>query len=65
MAVRAVGPVPKGERKSQTQPKESKRDKENALLPVHEPLGDLELTRVLHDGDDALKLIRVELTGAV
>jgi hypothetical protein len=32
------------------------------LLPVDEPVGDLELSRVLHDGDDSLELIGVELT---
>jgi hypothetical protein len=36
---------------------------EHSLLPVDEPLGDLELERVLHDGDDALELVRVELAG--
>lgn len=36
----------------------------DVLLPVQEPGGDLELCWVLHDGDDALKLIRVEVTGA-
>lgn len=35
----------------------------NSLLPVDEPLGDLELERVLHDRDDALELVRVELAG--
>lgn len=33
------------------------------LLPVKEPGGDLELGRVLHDGDDSLELVRVELSG--
>jgi len=33
------------------------------LLPVKEPGGDLELGGVLHDGDDSLELIGVELTG--
>lgn len=37
---------------------------DDVLLPVQEPSGDLELGRVLHDGDDAFKLIRVEVTGA-
>lgn len=35
------------------------------LLPVKEPGGDLELGRVLHDGDDSLELVRVELSGTV
>lgn len=35
---------------------------DDILLPVDEPVGDLELARVLHDGDDSLELIRVELT---
>lgn len=35
----------------------------DVLLPVDKPVGDLELAGVLHDGDDALKLVRVELTG--
>jgi hypothetical protein len=35
------------------------------LPPVQEPGGDLELSRVLHDGDDSLELIRVELSGTV
>jgi len=38
---------------------------DDVLLPVDEPVRDLELSRVLHDRDDALKLVRVELTGAV
>lgn len=38
---------------------------DDVLLPVQEPGGDLELGRVLHDGDDTLKLIRVEVTGAL
>jgi hypothetical protein len=33
------------------------------LPPVQEPGGDLELGGVLHDGDDSLELIRVELSG--
>lgn len=37
----------------------------NVPLPVKEPLGDLELGRVLEDGDNTLKLVRVELTGTV
>jgi hypothetical protein len=32
-------------------------------LPVEEPFGDLELSGVLHDGNDSLELIRVELSG--
>lgn len=36
----------------------------HVLLTVKEPSGDLELSRVLHDGDNALELIRVELSGA-
>ena len=36
---------------------------DNVLLPVQEPFGDLELSWVLHDGDDSLEFIRVELTG--
>lgn len=35
----------------------------NSLLPVDEPLGDLKLKGVLHDRDDALELVRVELAG--
>ena len=34
-------------------------------LPVQEPRGDLELSGVLDDGDDALEFIRVEVTGTV
>ena len=34
------------------------------LLPVQEPGGDLELGRILHNGDDTLKLIRVKVTSA-
>lgn len=37
---------------------------DDVLLPVQEPGGDLELGRVLHDGDDAFKFIRVEVTSA-
>lgn len=37
----------------------------NVALPVQEPSGDLELSRVLEDGDDALKLVRVELTSTL
>lgn len=36
---------------------------DDILLPVDEPVGDLELSGVLHDGDDALELIGVELSG--
>ena len=35
---------------------------DNVLLPVQEPCRDLELRRVLDDGDNALKFVRVELT---
>jgi hypothetical protein len=35
----------------------------DVLLPVQEPRRDLELRRVLDDGDDTLQLIRVELAG--
>lgn len=38
---------------------------DDVLLPVEEPGGDLELGRVLEDGDDSLELVRVELTGSV
>ena len=41
------------------------RDPEYSPLPVDEPLRDLELARVLHDGDDTLKLVGVELTSTV
>jgi hypothetical protein len=34
---------------------------DDVLLPVQEPRRDLELRRVLDDGDDTLQLIRVEL----
>lgn len=37
----------------------------NVALPVQEPGRDLELGRVLEDGDDALKLIGVELTSTL
>ena len=37
---------------------------DDVLLLVQEPGGDLELRRVLHDRDNALKLIGVEFTGA-
>ena len=37
----------------------------NVTLPVQEPSGDLELGGVLQDGDNALELIRVELTGTL
>jgi hypothetical protein len=36
---------------------------DDILLPVQEPSGDLELSGVLHDSHNALKLIRVEVTG--
>jgi hypothetical protein len=32
-------------------------------LPVEEPFGDLELSGVLHDGNNSLELIRVEFSG--
>lgn len=35
----------------------------HVLATVQEPSRDLELSRVLHDGDDTLELVRVELTG--
>ena len=35
---------------------------DDVALPVQEPDGDLELRWVLDDGDDALELVRVELT---
>jgi len=38
---------------------------DDVLLPVEEPVGDLELGRVLDDGDDALELVGVELSGAL
>lgn len=34
------------------------------LSPVEEPGGDLELSRVLHDGDNSLELIGIELSGS-
>jgi hypothetical protein len=34
-------------------------------LPVEEPRGDLELRRVLHDGDYPLELVRVEVASPV
>jgi hypothetical protein len=37
---------------------------DDVSLPIQEPDGDLELRRVLHDGDDALEFVRVEVTGA-
>lgn len=37
---------------------------DEVVLPVEEPGGDLELGGVLHDGDDTLELVRVELSGA-
>jgi hypothetical protein len=37
----------------------------NVLSPVQEPSGDLELSRVLHDGDDSLEFIRVEFSGSI
>jgi hypothetical protein len=38
---------------------------DNILPSVQEPGGDLELSRVLHDGNDSLELIGVELSGTV
>lgn len=38
---------------------------DHVLLPVQEPSGDLELGGVLHDGDYAFELVRVEFSGAV
>lgn len=38
---------------------------DNVLLPVQEPFRNLELSWVLHDGDDSLEFIRVELTGTI
>lgn len=35
---------------------------DNVSLPVQEPCRDLELGRILEDGNDTLELIRVELT---
>ena len=37
----------------------------NVALPVQEPSGNLELSRVLQDGDNALELIGVELTSTL
>merc|ERR1719188_1799739 len=37
----------------------------DVLLPVEEPVGDLVLARVLHDGDDLLDLLLAELAGAL
>ena len=37
---------------------------DNVALPVEEPAGDLVLGRVLHDGDNTLKLFGGELTSA-
>ena len=37
---------------------------DDVLLPVQEPTGDFVLERVLHNGDDALELVRVEVAGA-
>lgn len=34
----------------------------NVLLTIEEPVRDLVLTRVLHDGNDALKISLIELT---
>jgi len=38
---------------------------DDILPPVQEPGGDLELSGVLHDGDDSLELVGVELSGTV
>ena len=35
------------------------------LLPVQEPVGNLVLTRVLHNGDDFLNLLFAQLTSAL
>jgi hypothetical protein len=35
------------------------------LLSVQEPCWDFELGRVLHDGDNSFKFVRVEVAGAV
>lgn len=35
----------------------------NVLLTIEEPVGDLVLARVLHDGDDTLKVSLIDLTG--
>ena len=37
----------------------------DVLLPVEEPVGDLVLARVLHDGDDLLDLLLAQLAGAL
>ena len=38
---------------------------DNIALPVQEPDGDLELRGVLDNGNEALELVRVELSGSV
>jgi len=38
---------------------------DDVLLPVQEPCRNFELRRVLNDGNETLKLIRVELAGAL
>jgi hypothetical protein len=38
---------------------------DDILPPVQEPSRDLELSGVLHDGDDSLELVGVELSGTV
>jgi hypothetical protein len=38
---------------------------DEVALTVKEPGGDLELGGVLHDGDNALKLVRVQLAGTL
>lgn len=35
----------------------------NVLLTIEEPVGDLVLARVLHDGDDTLEVSLIDLTG--
>jgi hypothetical protein len=37
----------------------------DVLLTIEEPVGDLVLARVLHDGDDALQIGLVEFTGTI
>ena len=37
---------------------------DEVLLPVEKPVGDLELRGALHDADDPLEFVRVELAGS-